>query len=182
MYSKVGTNGESAGRLSKKPRYNRRYPIPRRRRTTVIDEALSPKDGMRAWGIAVICFANGLAGRAGLIPRNITWASDSVTSGLSFSRALAGAHVHGSVNTGRWPTAVRDITSSSAIAVKNTGTDADEYGSRRALCGWRKRGPRGPTVGGSDGRLAVEEGGGSSLGVLNWIQQLPRTSHTDLVA
>jgi len=71
MKSKVGTNGGSAGASSRNPRYNRRYSTSRLRRTTVIDEARSSKDGTRAWGIAAICLAKGLAGRAGSMPRNV---------------------------------------------------------------------------------------------------------------
>jgi len=113
---------------------------------------------MRAWIIAFICFANGLAGRPWSIARNVAWESVSVTSGRACSRVHAGAHVDGSVSTGRGTTAVRYIISSSAIAVKNAGTDAEEYGSRRALDVRRKGGPRGPTDSGSVGRHAVEEG------------------------
>jgi len=57
---------------------------------------------------------------------------------------------------------VRYIISSSAIAVKNAGTNAEDYGRRRVL--GRQGGPRGPTDTESDGRHAVEEGGGSSWG------------------
>jgi len=95
MQSKVGTNGGSAGASSRNPRYNRRYSTSRLRRTTVIDEARSSKDGTRAWGIAKICLAKGLAGRAGSMPRNVAWASVSSTSGRVSSRAHAGAHVEG---------------------------------------------------------------------------------------
>jgi len=91
----------------------------------VLDEARSCKDWMRAWGIADICFSNGLAGRAGAIPRNVAWARISVTSERASSRAHAGDHVDGSVDTGRGATVVWYFFSSSAIAVKNTGTDAE---------------------------------------------------------
>jgi len=77
----------------------------------VIKEARSSRDGTRAWIIEVICLANGLAGHAGSIPRNGAWADVSVTSRRASSRAHAGAHVDGSVNTGRGPEAVRYIIS-----------------------------------------------------------------------
>jgi len=51
--------------------YNRLYSTSRLRRTTVIDEARSSKDSTRASGIAAICLAKGLAGRAGSMPRNV---------------------------------------------------------------------------------------------------------------
>ena len=125
----------------------------------MIDEARSSNDGMRAWGIAVICLANGLAGTAGSIPRKVACASVSATSGRAYLRAHASAHVYGSVNTGRGTLAVPFIISSSAISVKNAGTDAEEYGSHGVL--GKMGGPRRPTESGSDGRHAMEEGGGS---------------------
>jgi len=72
----------------------------------VIEEAWSSKDGTRAWGIAAICLAKGMAGRAESMPWNLAWASVSSTSGRASTRAHAGAHVDGSAKTGRGPTVV----------------------------------------------------------------------------
>jgi len=90
----------------------------------VIDEARSSKDGARAWGIAAICLANGLAGRAGSMSRNVAWASVSSTSGRASLSAHAGAQVDGSVKTYRGPTAVVYLISSSAITEDDADADS----------------------------------------------------------
>jgi len=66
--------------------------------------------------MAAMCFANGLAGRIESMPRNVAWASVSVTPMRTFSRFYAGDYVDGSDNTGRGPTALEYRISSSAIA------------------------------------------------------------------
>jgi len=58
------------------------------------------------------------------MPRNVAWASVSSTSGCASSRAHAGAHVDGSVKTGRGPTAVVYLISSSAITEDDADADA----------------------------------------------------------
>ena len=141
-------------------------------RTAVAHLAAAPHHGDRRGSVAQGRYAGvgqpgyllreQVGGRARSIPRNVAGASVSFTSGSASSSAYAGAHVDGSVNTGRGPTAVLDIISSSAIAVKNAGTDAEGCGGRRVL--GRKGSPRGPTDRGSDGRHAVGEGGGSLWG------------------
>jgi len=116
----------------------------------VIDEARSSRDGTRAWGIATICVAKGLAGRAGSMPRNVAWASVSSTSGQASSRAHAGAHVKGSVKMGRGPTTVVYLISSSAIREDDTDADASYSGGRRVL--GKSRGVGVPAMGRSGGR------------------------------
>jgi len=78
---------------------------------------------MRACGIAVIWFANGLAGSAGSIPLNVAWDSVSATYGCASSRVHADAYVIVSVSTGRRLTDVRYVIYSPSIAVKNARAD-----------------------------------------------------------
>jgi len=58
------------------------------------------------------------------MPRNVAWDRVSSLSGRASSRAHASAHVDGSVKTGRGPTAVVDLISSSAITEDDADADA----------------------------------------------------------
>jgi len=165
-----------------KPRYERRFHTSRLRRTTVIDEARPYRDGTRACGMATICLANGLAGRTESMPRNVAWASVSATPMQASSRSHAGVIVDGSDNTGRGPTAVEDVISSSCRPSRRTtqtrtlcSRAAAGYSVRQGWWGQPRGGgggggnPLGPTEARGKKRRAPR--GGDGRHVVGWEEE-----------
>ena len=70
--------------------------------------------------MVAMCLANRLAGRTESMPRNVALASVPASPMRASSRPHAGAHVDGSDNTGRGPTAVEDAISSSCRPSRRT--------------------------------------------------------------